>query len=107
VAACCKQNGHDFAVLLQGDLERRRFAPWSQDVRLANDEGVERSERVIAYVGGRCPFLGEDDRCRIYDDRPQACRTFQCVADYASEGVGRHGRFLRLNPHVLSMLEAL
>ena len=25
-AACCKQNGHAYAALLQGDDERRRFA---------------------------------------------------------------------------------
>ena len=23
-----------------------------------------------------CPFLAEDNLCRIYDDRPQACREY-------------------------------
>jgi uncharacterized protein len=23
-----------------------------------------------------CPFLGEDNRCTVYEDRPQACRDF-------------------------------
>jgi len=25
-----------------------------------------------------CPFLGEDKKCKIYDDRPQACRMYGC-----------------------------
>lgn len=27
---------------------------------------------------GRCPLLGNDDRCRIYASRPFGCRTFFC-----------------------------
>ncbi len=26
--------------------------------------------------GGQCPFLGEDNTCTIYDQRPSACRSF-------------------------------
>lgn len=26
----------------------------------------------------RCPILGQDDRCRIYEARPFGCRTFFC-----------------------------
>ena len=46
-ANCCKQNGHEFAVLLRGD-EVRRFAAFAIDVRI--EEGFE---RVLPYVGGR------------------------------------------------------
>lgn len=106
-AACCRQNGHEYAVLLDGEAERRRFAPWSRDVRMdAGGQGVV--ERVLPYRDGRCVFLGEDDRCTIYEDRPVNCRRFQCVDAFHPGGrVGEHGRFLRLNSHVLNILNAL
>lgn len=98
-ANCCKQNGHAYAVLLRGE-EVRRFAPFAMDVRI--EEGFE---RVLPYVGGRCQFLGEDDRCTIYEDRPASCRAFECVRFFNEGGVGRHGRFLELNPDVRGRLE--
>src|SRR4051794_21923781 len=75
-AACCRQNGHAYAVLLEGE-ERRKFAPWSADVPIGNG-GQTAFERVLPYVDGHCPFLGPDDRCTIYEDRPANCRRFQC-----------------------------
>lgn len=104
-AACCKQNGHEFAVLLQGD-ETRRFAPWAVDATFHRDGAIV-TERVLPYVDGRCQFLGPDDRCQIYDDRPKSCRQFQCVASYNQDGIGEHGRFLQLNPRVLEILARL
>jgi hypothetical protein len=105
-AACCKQSGHEFAVRLRGD-EVRRFAPWAIDVPIARKDGSVGHERVLPYVDGRCPFLGADDRCTIYADRPQSCREFECVTAYNSDGPGQHGRFLQLNPHVLHILKSL
>jgi Fe-S-cluster containining protein len=103
-ANCCKQNGHEFAVLLRGD-EVRRFAAFSVDVRIEGQGGGVVSERVLPYAGGRCQFLGEDDRCTIYEDRPASCREFECVRYFNSGGMGRHGRFLELNSDVLGRLE--
>jgi Fe-S-cluster containining protein len=104
-AACCKQNGHDYAVLLEGD-ERQRFGPFAMDVRI--DDG-ERTvvERVLPYREGRCVFLGEDDRCTVYDDRPMNCRRFQCVRYFRQGGADSpgHGEFLVRNPRVLEILE--
>lgn len=107
VAACCKQNGHAFAVLLEGDGERRRFAPWAQDVPVDAGGRCVVVERVLPYRDGRCPFLDAHDRCTIYDDRPTNCRRFQCVTGYHHGGadVSGHDAFLRRNPHVLAILE--
>ena len=104
-ALCCKQNGHAFAVLLDGDDERRRFAAFSADVPIGGDAAPV-VERVIPYVNGRCRFLGEDDRCTIYDDRPRNCRRFECVKYFASEPDRTHGVFLRRNPVALRAIEA-
>ena len=105
VAACCKQNGHEFAVILRGD-EVTRFAPFAIDVPIASN-GQLTYERVLPYRHGRCQFLGADDRCEIYDDRPAACRAFQCVTDFNRSGVGGHGTFLNRNPVVLDMLKSM
>jgi Fe-S-cluster containining protein len=104
-ANCCRQNGHDYAVLLE-EAEYGRFGPFAADV-LIEHAGVRQVEKVLPYVQGRCQFLGEDNRCTIYDDRPQNCRRFQCVDYYHNRGTtpAEHGRFLLLNPDVLSLLE--
>jgi Fe-S-cluster containining protein len=110
VAACCKQNGHAYAVLLDGDDERRRFAPWSADVPIrpadAAPDAPAAVERVLPYRDdGRCPFLGADDRCTIYDDRPRNCRRFQCVSGYHFGG--SHSDFLTRNRRVVEILDSL
>jgi Fe-S-cluster containining protein len=104
-ANCCKQNGHDFAVLLQDD-EPRKFAAFSVDVAIQQNGRII-TERVFPYVNGRCQFLDAEDRCTIYEDRPRACRQFECVRYYNIDGAGRHGRFLELNPDVAARLDAL
>jgi Fe-S-cluster containining protein len=105
-AACCRQNGHAYAARIEGD-EIRKFAAFAIDVPITDDDGRLRFERVLPYVNGRCQFLDSDERCAIYDDRPRACRQFQCVAHYNAEGVGRHGVFLQRNPRVRAMLDEL
>ena len=104
-ANCCKQNGHEYAVLLEGH-ERRRFAAYSVEARF-DDGGAPRVERVLPYVRGRCQFLDWNDRCTIYEDRPMNCRRFQCIPSYNQKGLGKHGEFLQRNSDVLSLLETL
>ena len=105
-AACCKQNGHAYAAMLEG-AEIRMFAAFAIDVPITGEDNLLTYERVLPYVAGRCQFLGDDDRCTIYDDRPRACRRFQCVAHYNADGVGRHGVFLQRNPRVRAMLDEM
>ena len=49
-----------------------------------------RMPTVPAAADGRCAFLGDDDRCRIYAARPLGCRTFFCAN--AKHPDGRSGR---------------
>ena len=104
-SACCRQNGHEFAALLAGD-EVRRFAPYAVDVPIAAGERIV-YEKVLPYVDRRCIFLGETGECLVYDDRPAACRAFECVRLFNRDGVGRHDLFLSRNPHVREMLQEL
>lgn len=103
-AACCRQNGHAYAALLETEDERRRFRPWSLRACFRDRKGTVAWSEVLPYVDGRCPFLDEHDRCRVYEVRPQACRRFECTAAFALDGPGRHGEFLRRNPAVLDLL---
>jgi Fe-S-cluster containining protein len=107
-AACCRQNGHAYAVLLEGEREWRKFAAFAVDVPVGQGSFAS-VERVLPYSNGRCQFLGDDGRCTIYDDRPANCRRFQCVSGFHHGGgsVGRHSPFLHRNPAVLATLEAL
>lgn len=62
----------------------------------AGGHGWSRSAVGVPYVDGRCPYLTRDNRCSIYDARPDNCRTFDCRED---EG------FLALMPEVKALLE--
>lgn len=31
---------------------------------------------ILHFAAAPCAFLGEDNRCTVYEDRPQACRDF-------------------------------
>ena len=104
-SACCRQNGHAYAALLQGD-EVRRCAPYAIDARM-NARGRVVVEKVLPYVEGRCIFLAQDGECLVYDDRPAACRDFECVRHFNRGGIGRHDVFLERNPQVLETLERI
>jgi Fe-S-cluster containining protein len=108
-AACCRQNGHAWAVLLQTDQERRRFAPWAKDVPIQAADGATVWEKVLPYADGKCQFLGDDSLCAIYEDRPLSCRQFECVSSFNQGGTtpGDHGLFLKRNPRVLRLLAEL
>ena len=48
--------------------------------------GLPRGHVVLGYdERGRCPMLVKD-RCSIYDDRPRACRTYDCRV-FAATGI--------------------
>lgn len=64
-------------------------------------------EKVLPYVDGRCIFLGDDDRCLVYESRPHSCRVFECPRRFNRFGVGKHDEFLMRNPQVLQLLKSL
>lgn len=104
---CCRQNGHDYAVLLE-ESEYARFGPFAADV-VVKHSGRRFIEKALPYIAGRCQFLANDGQCLIYDDRPANCRRFQCVEHFHKRGStpGEHGVFLQRNPDVLKLLESL
>ncbi len=102
-AACCKQNGHAYSVLLQAD-EYPKFLPFAVDYPVHNGS-FRAIEKVLPYKNQRCIFLGQDDLCAIYEDRPQSCRKFECIQGY--HPITTHSDFLKRNPKVRSLLDSL
>jgi Fe-S-cluster containining protein len=104
---CCRQNGHEYAVLLE-ESEHARFRPFAIDIPIMHG-GSRFIEKVLPYRDGRCQFLGDDNRCLIYEDRPINCRRFQCIDYYHHRGAtpGEHGQFLIRNPDVREMLDSM
>lgn len=101
-AACCRNvNGsHKFAVLICED-ESHLFpeAKWF-------DAGWGDGSKALAlpYVRNKCIHLGKDNKCKIYDRRPQLCREFTCLSGYGVKK-GHHSFFLEDHPEVVELIE--
>jgi Fe-S-cluster containining protein len=101
-AACCHQSfDHPFAVLLRED-EHDQFP---EAVITDLGEGSGPVWRALPYVDGKCIHLGGDNRCQIYDRRPQGCRDFNCLFSYRLRQK-YHGFFLEDRPELVAVIEA-
>lgn len=72
-ANCCKTTS---PIFLQTDIDRlaRVFRQKSSDFideYLTLDEDGD-----FVLKSSPCPFLGEDNKCLVYEDRPKACREY-------------------------------
>jgi len=72
-ANCCSTIS---PIFTQRDIERL-----SQRLRLKPGDFVERYLRVdgdddFVLQSSPCPFLGADNYCSVYEDRPKACREY-------------------------------
>lgn len=72
-ANCCKTTS---PIFYQTDIERAAKA-----LRIKPGEFIERflhvdEDRDFVLKSAPCPFLGPDNYCSIYDDRPKACREY-------------------------------
>lgn len=55
---------------------------------------------MLPYKSGRCVFLDtKTSLCRTYDDRPDACRDFDCTQCLPQ------GSFLKSNPAVIDLIK--
>ena len=72
-ANCCKTTS---PIFYQTDIERA-----SNALRIKPGQFVERFLRVdedndFVLQSAPCPFLDQENYCRIYEDRPKACREY-------------------------------
>ncbi len=75
---CCR-NGGEYAWVYVNAAEQKALA---RRLGVSRGEFLERwCEQDRGWVVLRmdrpaCPFLGEDNRCTVYEDRPTQCRTW-------------------------------
>ncbi|MCD7901721.1 MAG: YkgJ family cysteine cluster protein [Bacteroides sp.] len=70
---CCRSLG---PRIIDKDIERM-----GKNLRMKPTEVIEKYLRVdedgdYVFQSMPCPFLGEDNYCFIYEDRPKACREY-------------------------------
>jgi len=101
VAACCRMYVID---LTKEEYESGIFDPYAVEVTKEISEQLHSSSLLVGQildtlsaatvtpdgktrrvldkqVGEPCPFLTNDDKCGIYDDRPYICRAYSCLDD--------------------------
>lgn len=101
-AACCwKQNlGQEYAThLAKDDYQFPGVAIF--------DPTMRSKEKVLPYKpNGACVFLDEEThRCKVYEQRPQACRKFNCTANYNADCFGGSNTFLERNPRIKQLIQ--
>jgi len=72
-ANCCKTTS---PIFYQNDIERV-----AKSLRMKPGDFVERyltidEDKDYVLKSAPCPFLGEDNYCSVYNDRPKACREY-------------------------------
>ena len=72
-ANCCKTTS---PIFYQNDIERL-----AKSFRIRPGEFIEQYLRVDedhdhVLKSSPCPFLGDDNYCSVYEDRPKACREY-------------------------------
>lgn len=73
-ARCCK--APNIIRVNTAELRRLKALPGGRAFTLWNAERFVWQGEFAHMRGGRCPFLGGDDACTIYAERPWACRTY-------------------------------
>ncbi len=72
-AHCCKT----LRIVVDDNDIRRLATRLGMSVRQFSKTHVRVDEDDEKYLANSpCSFLGEDNRCTVYEDRPQACRDF-------------------------------
>jgi len=66
----------------------------------------EDGDRVIN--ASPCPFLQEDNACRIYDERPHACRAYPHTGNFEfRENISLHKRNVKYCPALFQILKRI
>ncbi|MGQ9478678.1 MAG: YkgJ family cysteine cluster protein [Thermoproteota archaeon] len=99
---CCREDKGDerHIVLTGNDAKEISIITGMSIEEFAESNESERYPYVMKLTNGKCPFLGEDLRCRIYTYRPIICRFYPFVmqkikkkyvfhVDSSCPGIGR------------------
>jgi len=94
---CCTDVGNVDINTLEGLIIWERTNGFvqnqKQDIRdKLNQNKTQKEQETVA----RCPFLGQDGACLIYDIRPFSCRQLYSVRQYQGQGPTVHRQALVL-----------
>lgn len=82
-AHCCKLNvdidQNEGFLLLEAAKEKGIEIDWARVKRQASHTGTRWHDQPI--IDRTCVFLGEDNRCGVYEFRPSACRRYFALND--------------------------
>lgn len=82
---CCTRKFYTHLLLNPAEAEREPFA-----------QHVVHGNLLMFNADGCCPFLGGDNRCRIYEKRPNACRGHIC---YSPDNLETHDNYKNKPTH--------
>lgn len=72
-ANCCKTTSPMF---FEKDIERLSKALGMKISAFVSEYLVRDKDDIYELKSTPCPFLGSDNYCSVYDDRPKACREY-------------------------------
>lgn len=75
VCFLCAATGKSFSAMM------------NEEIALHVEQGLILPHLQMRRDSGRCPFLGEDRRCGIYEQRPGICRLFPLGRNFDGEGM--------------------
>jgi hypothetical protein len=102
---CCKSTSKwQYAVnLTRGEAKKDIFKAHLEKLK---DHRISKyTISVLPYKDGKCPLLGDDDKCTVYDDRPKVCRKYKCTDRFAI--YGDRSPFFRWNPDLVGLLRKI
>jgi len=70
---CCRTTS---PMLFEKDIERLSSALRMREKDFVQSYLFLDTDGIYAMKSTPCPFLGDDNACSVYDDRPKACREF-------------------------------
>lgn len=81
-AVCCK-GAYNFISLTEAEARSGRYAYYSPVEGCSCEMCTEMRKRGIRYTlarrrDGTCLYLDGENRCSIYENRPEVCRKYTC-----------------------------
>lgn len=72
-AQCCQRT----VMLLTNEEHDRLFPdhPLEREIEFSGFTGIAETGGFLV-LSARCPHLGEDNLCQVYEERPNSCRDF-------------------------------
>lgn len=74
-------------ILQLADEADRRTYKFKRKIFKDSQDGRDSNEilKEVAHMRQRCPLLGDDGRCRMYESRPLTCRVYGVPANIGGE----------------------